>query len=139
MFKSAAVMRSWRRGNLLLNVRVKSKDAHAHPGLTPGHLTIFFLVKLPTMRALSLVKQPPPQGLFRGQMPCPRAEATKPRLISGNMNEVFSTAISIIFCIPFQRLRSSSFFLCTQRPPRVQVRAQCVRNIGIVCFKIRSP
>ena len=35
---------------------------------------------------------------------------TKPRLISGNLNEVFNTAISIIFCIPIQRLRSSFFF-----------------------------
>ena len=32
--------------------------------------------------------------------PAPRAEVTKPRLISGNLNEVFNTAISIIFCIP---------------------------------------
>ena len=32
--------------------------------------------------------------------PPPRAEVTKPRLISGNLNEVFNTAISIIFCIP---------------------------------------
>ena len=43
-------------------------------------------------------------------MPCPRAEVTKPKLISGNLNEVFNTAISIIFCIPVQRLRS--FFFC---------------------------
>ena len=35
---------------------------------------------------------------------------TKPRLISGNLNEVFNTAISIIFCTPVQRLRSSYFF-----------------------------
>ena len=35
---------------------------------------------------------------------------TKPRLISGNLNEVFNTAISIIFCIPVQRLRSSFIF-----------------------------
>ena len=43
-------------------------------------------------------------------MPCPQAEVTKPRLISGILNEVFITAISIIFCIPVQRLRSSFFF-----------------------------
>ena len=80
-------------------------------GLTPRHLTFFFLVKFPTMRARPFFGQmPPPKGFFRGQMPCPRAEVTKPRLISGNLNEVFNTAISIIFCIPVQRLRSSFFF-----------------------------
>ena len=48
------------------------------PGLTPGHLTFFiFLVKFPTMRALSLVKCPSPKGFLRGQMPGPRVEATK--------------------------------------------------------------
>ena len=34
-------------------------------------------------------------------MPCPRAEVTKPRLISGNLNEVFNTAISNIFVHQF--------------------------------------
>ena len=29
--------------------------------------------------------------------PAPRAEVTKPRLISGNLNEIFNTAISIFF------------------------------------------
>ena len=32
--------------------------------------------------------------------PAPQAEVTKPRLISGNLNEVFNTTISIIFGIP---------------------------------------
>ena len=33
-------------------------------------------------------------------MPCPQAEVPKLRLISGNLNEVFNTAIYIFFCIP---------------------------------------
>ena len=82
------------------------------PCLPPGHLTfiLFFLVKFPTMRALSLVKCPLPRNFLGVKCPAPRAEVTKPRLISGNLNEVFNTAISIIFCIPVQRLRSSFFF-----------------------------
>ena len=69
----------------------------------------FFLVKFPTMRAVSLVKCPPPYGFFRGQMPWPPGWSDK----SGNLSEVFNTAISIIFCIPVQSLRSSFCFLCT--------------------------
>ena len=73
----------------------------------------FFLVKFPTMRALSLVKCPLPRDFLGVKCPTPRAEVTKPRLISGNLKEVFNTAISIIFCIPVQRLRLSFCFLCT--------------------------
>ena len=70
----------------------------------------FFLVKFPTMRAFSLVKCPLPREFLGVKCPAPRVEVTKPRLISGNLNEVFNIAISIIFCIPVQRLRSSFFF-----------------------------
>ena len=52
------------------------------------------------MRALSLVKCPLPRDFLGVKCPAPRAEVTKPRLISGNLNEVFNTAISITFCIP---------------------------------------
>ena len=53
---------------------------------------------------------PFPRNFLGVKCHAPRAEVTKPRLISGNLNEVFNTAISIIFCIPVQRLCSSLFF-----------------------------
>ena len=82
------------------------------PGLTPGHLTFFiFFGQIPHHAGPFFGQMPPlPKGFFKGSNSLlPRAEVTKPRLISGNLNEVFNTAISIIFCIPVQRLRSSFF------------------------------
>ena len=95
----------------IINVWVNSKGAHAPPVWTLGiwHF-LFFLVKFPTMWALSLVKCPLPRDFLGVKCPAPRAEVTEPRLISGILNEIFNTAISIIFCIAIQRLRSSFFF-----------------------------
>ena len=42
---------------------------------------------------------PLPRDFLGIKCPAPRAEVTKPKLISGNLNEVFNTAISIIFCL----------------------------------------
>ena len=65
-------------------VWVKSKSAHPPPPPPPPpfdpqafDIFYFLLVKFPTMRALSLVKCPPPKVFLRGQMPGPRVEATK--------------------------------------------------------------
>ena len=55
---------------------------------------------------------PLPRDFLGVKCPTPRVEVTKPRLISANLNKVFNTAISIIFCIPVQRLRASAFFFC---------------------------
>ena len=110
------------------------------PRLTPGHLIflIFFWSNSPPCGPFLCLNAPLPRDFLGVKCPAPRAEVTKTRLNSENLNEVFNTAISIIFSIPVQRLCSSFFFLCTYRPPRVQVRAQCVRNIAIVCFKTRG-
>ena len=82
------------------------------PGLTTGHLTflIFFWSNSPPCGPFLWSNAPLPWDFLGVKCPVPRAEVTKPRLISGNLNEVFNTAISIIFCIPVQRLRSSFFF-----------------------------
>ena len=53
---------------------------------------------------------PLPRNFSGVKCPAPRAEVTKPRLIPRNLNEVFNTTFSIVFCIPVQRLRSSFFF-----------------------------
>ena len=80
-------------------------------GLTPGHLTFkFFWSNSPPCGPFLWSNAPLPWNILGVKSPAPRAEVTKPRLISGNLNEVFNTAISIIFCIPVQRLRSSFIF-----------------------------
>ena len=60
----------------------------------------------PTMRALSLVKCLPPLGFLGVKYPAPRAE-----MISGNLNEVFNTAVSIIFVYQFN-VYVHHFFFC---------------------------
>ena len=72
------------------------------PGLTPGHLTffIFFWSNSPPCGPFLWSNAAFPRNYLGVKCPAPRAEVTKPRLISGNLNEVFNTAISIIFCIP---------------------------------------
>ena len=71
---------------------------------------IFFWSNSPPCRPFLWSNAPLPRKFLGVKCPAPQAEVTKPRLISGNLNEVFNTAISIIFCIPVQRLRSSFFF-----------------------------
>ena len=70
------------------------------PRLTPGHLTFFiFFGQIPHHAGPSFGQMPPSLASdFLGvKCPAPRAEVIKPRLISGNLYEVFNTAISIIF------------------------------------------
>ena len=96
-------------------VWVKSKGAHAPPpGWPPGiwHL-LFFLAKFPTMRALSLVKCPPPKGFFRDQIPCPPGWSDKTQIDFRKPEWGFQHCHFYYFCIPVQRLRSSFFLLCT--------------------------
>ena len=88
------------------NVWVKSKGAHAPPpGWPPGiwHFLSFWS-NSPPCGPFLWSNAPLPRNFLGVKCPAPRAKVTKPRLISGNLNEVFNTAISIIFCIPGQRL-----------------------------------
>ena len=80
------------------------------PELTPGHLTFFFWSNSPPCGPFLWSNAPLPWNFSGVKYPAPQAEATKPRLISGNLNEVFNTAISIIFCMQVKRLHSSFFF-----------------------------
>ena len=63
------------------------------------------------MRALFLVKCLLPMEFLGVKYPATRAEVTKPRLISVNLNEVFNTAISIIFCIPVHNGSTFTFII----------------------------
>ena len=62
------------------------------------------------MRALSLVKCPPPKGFFRGQMPCTPGWSDKTQIDFRNPERGFQHCHFYYFCIPVQRLRSSFFF-----------------------------
>ena len=118
-----------------------TKGAHAPPPADPRAFDIFYIFwsNSPQCGLFLCSNAPLPRDFLGVKCPVLRAEVTKPRLISGNLNEVFNTAISIIFCTPVQRLRSSYFF-CVHSDhlgSRYEL-SQCVRNIAIVSFKTRK-
>ena len=89
------------------------RGAHAlPPRADPGAFAFFlflFRSNSPPCGPFHWSNAPLPRYFLGVKCPAPRAEVTRPRLISGNLNVIFNTAISIIFCIPVQRLRSSFF------------------------------
>ena len=94
-------------------VWVNSKGNHAPPpGWPPGiwHFLIF-LVKFPTMWAISLVKCPPPWGFFRGQMPCPPGWSDTETQI--DFRTRFSTLPFLLFFVYQFNVFVHHFFLCT--------------------------
>ena len=85
----------------------------APPRADPRAFDIFYIFwsNSPTCRPFLWSNAPVSRDFLGIKCPAPRAEVTKPRLISGNLNEVFNlAAISINFCIPVQSLRSSFCF-----------------------------
>ena len=80
------------------------------PPRDPQAFDIFFWSNSPPCGPFCWSNAPLPRNFLGVKCPAPWAEVTKPRLISGNLNKIFNTAISIIFCIPVQHLHSSFFF-----------------------------
>ena len=71
----------------------------------------FFWSNSPPCRPFLWSNAPLPSDFLGVKCPAPGAEMTKPRLISGNLNEVFNTAISIIFVYQFN-VYVHHFFFC---------------------------
>ena len=70
------------------------------PPADPRAFDIFYFGQIPHHAGPFFDQMPPlPRDFLGIKCPAPRAEVTKPKLISGNLNEVFNTAISIIFCL----------------------------------------
>ena len=104
IFATTAPHPRWRRkpcNGLLMYESNPRVPMPPPPGWPLGIWHFFFRSNSPPCRPFLWSNAPLPRDFLGVKCLAPRAEVTKPRLISGNLNDVFNTAISIIFVYQF--------------------------------------